>query len=264
MRNPIANGFYPFSESFLRKQINEFIYESKKRKTMGIVVPHAGYAFSGKVAGKTYSSVYDFGETVMLMGPNHTGLGEPVALSTEDWKTPLGIVKNDRRFERIIPVSEDAHEYEHSIEVQLPFLQSIMKYFRIIPISLSILSFSQIEDISEKLAHAGIFFIASSDFTHFGPNYGYMPVKKSDEQNLAYAKEMDMKAIDMICKLDAKKFYNFVNGNHMTVCGLVPITLLILICKKLGAKRGELVDFSTSYDVHPASSFVDYAGILIE
>lgn len=264
MRNPVANGFYPFSEKLLRSQVSEFITPSKKRRSIGIIVPHAGYAFSGKVAGKTYSSVSAFEKNIMIIGPNHTGLGEAVALSCEDWKTPLGIVKNERRFEKILPVSEEAHEYEHSIEVQLPFLQVIENDFKIIPISLSMLSFTQIEELSEKIASKGIFYIASSDFTHFGPNYGYMPIKKSNEENLSYSREMDMKAIDMICRLDAKKFFDFATENRMTICGLVPITLLILICKKLGARKGELIDYSTSYDVHPATSFVDYAGILIE
>jgi hypothetical protein len=264
MREPAAEGFYPFSKTALQKQVSEFLASSEKRKAIGLIAPHAGYAFSGSVAGKTYASVSEFKKTIMLFGPNHTGFGQAISLSTDDWKTPLGIVKTDSRFEKILPVSESAHEYEHSIEVQLPFLQALLKDFKIIPAALSHLPLQQIEELAGKLAGREIFYIASSDFTHFGPNYSYMPVRESDSENLKYIKEMDMKAIDFILKIQPEKFYNFVTENEMTICGFVPITLLLFICRKLGAKRGFLVDYKTSYEVQPSSSFVDYAGILIE
>ena len=264
MREPAAEGFYPFSKPALQSQVSELLVSAEKRKAIGIIAPHAGYAFSGSVAGKTYASVSEFSKTIMLFGPNHTGFGQAISLSAAVWRTPLGIVKTDRRFEKVLPVSESAHEYEHSIEVQLPFLQSLLKDFSIVPVALSHLSLQQIEELAGKLAGREIFYIASSDFTHFGPNYSYMPVRKSDKENLSYVKELDMKAIDMILKIQPAKFYNFVTENEMTICGFVPITLLLFIARKLGAKRGFLVDYKTSYEVQPSSSFVAYAGILIE
>jgi len=171
-------------------------------------------------------------------------------------------VKVDKSFTGKITVNEDAHLFEHAIEVQLPFLQVKFKKFELIPIVLSHLSFEEIEELSEKLVADDIFYIASSDFIHFGPNYGFMPVNGANKENLEWVKKQDMKAIDLISRLKAKEFYKFVVENELTICGFIPITLVLLIMKKLGAKKGKLIKYATSYDVHPDSSFVTYAGIV--
>lgn len=263
MRHPVAYGFYPPEPATLRHEVENLLNQRVKRiKALGAVVPHAGYAFSGKVAGAVYASIETNKKKFLIACPNHTGYGTRVALSQEDWQTPLGIVKVDKSLASKVTVNEDAHTFEHAIEVQLPFLQVRFKDFRIIPLCLAHLSFDELEELSKKIIANDIFYIASSDFIHFGPNYGYMPVAGSDEENLAWAKEQDMKAIDLICKLKPKEFYEFVVNNELTICGFVAITLVLLIMKKLGAKKGEIIKYATSYDVHPDSSFVTYAGIV--
>lgn len=265
MRMPVAAGFYPFSKTKLIETIEELSdKKTKKRSALGAISPHAGYEYCGEVMGKVYSSI-DIGkkETFAIFCPNHTGYGSPVALSDEDWKTPLGIIKVDGRFASKLPVSSDAHLYEHSLEVQLPFIQYNFKDSRIIPICLSHLQFEELKKLSEIIAADDIFYVASSDFTHFGPNYSYMPVDKDDKGNLEYVRKLDEKAIEIICRLDARRFYDFVMKNEMTICGAIPITLLLLVCKKLGAKKGELLQYTTSYEKNPDRSFVSYAGILI-
>jgi len=265
MRMPVAHGFYPSKPEVLRNRVNELLNRGlKKEKAFGAIAPHAGYEYSGWVAGATYSSVETEKRRFMIFCPNHTGYGLPVSLSQENWQTPLGVVEVDKSFGEKIPVNEDAHRYEHSLEVQLPFLQVLFGDFKLIPICLSHLSLDKIEELSKQLVDKDIFYIASSDFTHFGPMYGYMPVDRGDEENLKYVESMDRRAIDLICKIRPEKFYEMVTKEGLTICGFVPITLMLFISRELGAKKGKLIKYSTSYETNPNPSFVSYAGILIE
>lgn len=265
MRIPVAAGFYPSERKKLDCQVSSFLDQNVSRKPcLGTIVPHAGYVFSGPTTGKAYASISTKAKTFVIAGPNHTGFGSPVAMSTQDWKTPLGISKTDRRLSGKVPESEDSHMFEHSIEVQLPFIQKRFPGAKIIPLCLSDIGIDEIRELAGKIASGDFFYIASSDFTHFGPNYNYTPVNGSDEENLDYTRKLDMKAIDLILKLQPERFYGFVKENGMTICGAVPITLVLLACKELGAKRAELIGYSTSYEVHPDRSFVNYAGIVIE
>lgn len=257
MRQPIAAGFYPFGKRELEEAVKSYLVSDKSIDALGIIVPHAGYAFSGSVAGATFAAAKTGKRNFVLMGPNHTGYGQAIASSNDDWKTPLGIVKTK---EIQLPVDETAHKYEHSIEVQLPFLQMTYRDFTITPVCLQQLEFLDIEELSKNFENDS-FFVASSDFTHFGPNYDYEPVKGNIREKLDYVKKTDYRLIDLICGLKAEKFYSEVTENDYTVCGFVPITLLMLVMKRLGAKKGELIKYSTSYAVAPGSSFVSYAGI---
>lgn len=264
MRNPVAIGFYPASKDELEKFIKELLSQKvEKIEAIAAIVPHAGYAYSGKTAGKVYASILTESRKFLIACPNHTGIGKRIALSTQNWLTPLGEVRVNKDFVDKIPVDEDAHLYEHSLEVQLPFLQVLFKNFEIIPLCLSNLEYSEIEELAETLAEGGIFYVASSDFIHFGPNYGYVPFDLTPEENVRKVEELDRKAIKFIEKLDARGFYNFVDENKLTICGKNPITLILLTAKKLGAKGGKLVAYSTSFDVHRDINFVTYAGILI-
>ncbi len=263
MRHPVAYGFYPPEPETLRKEVERLLGQKvEKIDALGAVVPHAGYQFSGHVAGAVYTSINTEKRKFLIACPNHTGYGTRIALSQQDWQTPLGAVEVDKSFAGKITVNEDAHLFEHAIEVQLPFLQVKFKKFELIPIVLSHLSFEEIEELSEKLVADDIFYIASSDFIHFGSNYGFMPVNGTNKENLEWVKKQDMKAIDLISSLRAKEFYKFVVENELTICGFIPITLVLLIMKKLGAKKGKLIKYATSYDVYPDSSFVTYAGIV--
>ena len=268
MRSPVALGFYPFNKKELENQVRKYLVSERGFNALGAIVPHAGYQFSGSVAGATFSSARTDKKKFILFGPNHTGYGSDIALSSEEWQTPLGIVRVDRglvdKIKENINIDESAHRYEHSLEVQLPFLQILYRNFSIVPICLSNPDFDELEKIAEQLVFDDCFYIASSDFIHFGPMYGYTPVGGSLEGQLRWVKKMDKEIVDIVCRLEAEKFYNSVVDNNYTLCGFVPITLLILIMKKLGAKKGNLVSYKTSYDVHPDSSFVSYAGIVFE
>ncbi len=262
MRNPAAAGFYP-SEN-LEPAVKQYLVSQKSMNALGVVIPHAGYAFSGSVAGTTLKTASTGKKNFVLFGPNHTGYGPDIAMSSEDWKTPLGIVKNNRKLiselKDTIKIDEDAHRYEHSLEVQLPFLQVLYKNFTITPVCMQHLGLGRLEELS-KLFSSDSFYIASSDFIHFGPMYNYVPVDGSIEDQLEWVKNTDEELAKKICSLDVEGFYNSVIDNGYSVCGFVPITLLMLVMKRIGAKRGELISYKTSYDVRPDSSFVSYAGI---
>jgi AmmeMemoRadiSam system protein B len=260
MRDPVAFGFYPENKNDLEKMVRNFIVKSEI-KPLGAIVPHAGYIYSGSVAGAVLSQKTDK-KNFIILGPNHTGNGLPIAVSYEDWSTPLGIVKTNKEFMKKLKnfIDEDAHRYEHSIEVNLPFLQILYKDFAIVPIAFQHVDYDLLEKFAEKIFDKESFYIASSDFTHFGPAYGYEPVS---ENVVDWVKKTDEKLIKLICKLKAEDFYNTIIENNYTVCGYIPITLLMIIMKKIGAK-GKLISYKTSYDVFPNSSFVGYAGIVFE
>lgn len=268
MRIPAAIGFYPGEKEQLKKMLEKFIdKDAKKYEAIAAIVPHAGYIYSGKVAGATYSAIKTNKNVFAIFCPNHTGLGSKISLSQDTWLTPLGEVKTfnfeKAKKSKIIKIDELAHKYEHSLEVQLPFLQYIFKDFSILPLCVSSLSIKDIKAIAKEILDEKFFYIASSDFTHYGPMYGYDIYEGGIEEKLNKVKEMDMKAIDFILKLQPEKFYNFVIDNDLTICGFIPITLLLFIAKELGAKEGKLISYATSYEVSKNSSFVTYAGILI-
>lgn len=260
MRHPVAMGFYPEERKELEKVVKSLLTSKNKLNALGLISPHAGYIYSGAVAGKTFATAQTQKNNFVLFGPNHTGYGFPAALSKDMWLTPLGSIETNYEIVKHIglPIDEKAHMYEHSIEVQLPFLQVLYKQLKIVPLCLQNLQFDDLKEIATKF-NADNFYIASSDFMHYGPNYDYTP---SDDDPLEWVKNVDENLIDIICKLDAKKFYNEVVENNYTVCGFVPITLLLLVMKNIGAKKGVLTDYKTSYDIQPSDSFVSYAGIV--
>ena len=255
MRSPVALGFYPQGKKELEGIVKKLLVSAHSYDALGIVVPHAGYVFSGSVAGKTYASCRTDKSNFVIFCPNHTGYGEAIAASADEWNTPLGTIKT----KGILTADEKANKYEHSAEVQLPFLQMLHKNFTFSPVCLKHLEFEEIEKLSEKFDESN-FYIASSDFIHYGPNYGYEPVER--KKSLEWVKEKESELIELICDLNAKKFYDAVEKNNYTVCGYIPITLLLLVMKKLGAKKGIVIGRKTSYEVHKSDSFVSYAGIV--
>jgi AmmeMemoRadiSam system protein B len=192
----------------------------------------------------------------------------------EDWETPLGIVKNDVEFQKVaskfLPGDERPHNREHSIEVQIPFLQYIMAgkaddNFKIAPIIASPdIDYKEIADAifnTIKKAKRNVMIIASSDFTHYGFNYGYLPFTRNAKENM---QKLDMGAIEKIEKLDAIGFLEYTDKTGATICGKYPIAVLIELCKKLGAKKASLLKYYTSGDVTgDYSSAVGYASIMI-
>ena len=266
IRQPVVSGqFYPESPSQLKAMIGGMVDEKAvKKEVIGLIAPHAGYIYSGPVAGAAISRV-KFKDTFIVMGPNHTGRGKALSIMTEGtWKTPLGEVEIDSELgKQILATSshleEDhvAHQYEHSIEVQLPFLQYFKKDIRIVPIILAYSSGDTYKEIGKELAGAikdlnrEVVIIASSDMTHYEPQES--------------ARRKDNKAIEAMLDLDEDELLKRVKELNISMCGYAPAVSLISAAKELGATAAELVKYQTSGDTTgDYSTVVGYAGIIIK
>jgi AmmeMemoRadiSam system protein B/AmmeMemoRadiSam system protein A len=265
VRNPVVAGqFYPASASQLKQMIESMVDKKvEKEEAIGLVSPHAGYVYSGPVAGAVISRV-QLKDTCIIIGPNHTGRGKPLSIMAhESWKTPLGEVAIDAEMaEQILASSrhlqEDraAHQMEHSIEVQLPFLQYFRPDIRIVPIMLSFAHSEAYKEIGQSIARAiqklnrSAVIMASSDMTHYEPQES--------------AQRKDRQAIDAILKLDEDELLKRVEELHISMCGYAPAVSLISAAKALGARSAKLVKYQTSGDTTgDYSSVVGYAGIII-
>ncbi len=265
IRNPVVLGqFYPGSPGELRSMIEGMVDEKAvKEEVIGLVSPHAGYIYSGPVAGAAISRI-KFKDTFIIMGPNHTGSGKPLSIMTEGvWKTPLGEVEIDSELgKQILAASgnlqEDqlAHQYEHSLEVQLPFLQYFKSDIKIVPIILAPASGAVYKEIGQEIARAiresnkEVVIIASSDMTHYEP------------QESAHSK--DAQAIEAIVNLNEDELLKRVQELNISMCGYGPTVSLISAAKELGATGAELVRYQTSGDTTgDYSAVVGYAGIII-
>jgi AmmeMemoRadiSam system protein B/AmmeMemoRadiSam system protein A len=264
-RNPVVAGqFYPGSATELRSMIKEMVdEEAAKEEVIGLVVPHAGYIYSGPVTGATISRI-KFKDTFIIIGPNHTGGGKPLSIMTEGtWKTPLGEVEIDSELGKQILAAckylqEDyrAHQNEHSIEVQLPFLQYFKSDIKLVPIILSYASGDMYKEVGRALAKAikelnrEAVIIASSDMTHYEPQES--------------ARMKDTQAIEAMLDLNEDELLKRVREFNITMCGYAPAVSLICAAKELGATGAELVKYMTSGDTtNDYSSVVGYAGIII-
>lgn len=287
VRKPIVAGqFYKSVFEDLDKQIIE-CFKSKlgpgdlpvkrdsKKITYGVVSPHAGYQFSGSAQAWSYKEIAEsrFPSCFIIIGPNHTGLGTGSVLTTlADWETPFGLVKSDKGFAREIKAKCDfvrddygAHASEHSIEVQLPFLQFInkdkLREIKIVPLIVSDYDLDicrvlgdTIADISEDIC-----VIASSDFTHYGPNYGYTPFTHNKKEGMY---NLDDGAIKFIKKMGTKAFLDYVNKQKATICGAGAIAVCMEVMRNLGVKKGQLLNYYTSGDViNDYTNSVGYAAI---
>ncbi|MFO8101515.1 MAG: MEMO1 family protein [Dehalococcoidia bacterium] len=265
-RKPVVAGrFYPGSAGALLAEIERMMDPQVSReKVIGLISPHAGYSFSGPVAGATLSRIEPAG-TFVIMGPNHTGMGSPFAIMTgENWETPLGEVQIDAELGKLILqnseyLDEDAeaHRYEHSIEVQLPFLQYLGENIKIVPIVLSHSGGEFYKEIGKSIARAvkesgqEVVIMASSDMTHYEPQES--------------ARTKDMKAIEAILDLAEDELLGRIREFNITMCGYGPVVSLISAAKELGAREAELVRYQTSGDVTgDYGGVVGYAGVIIK
>ena len=262
IRQPVVAGqFYSASPDSLKREIEKFISKTKnKLDAKGVVSPHAGYMYSGAVAGEVLSAVSPK-PTYIILGPNHTGLGKAFGIDLErSWKTPLGEVHVDRELGDAILGESDyvqldslSHEREHSIEVQLPFLQHFGKFF-FVPIVARVASGEVYREIGQAVARAikktkrNTLIIASSDMTHYEPQ--------------SSAKRKDTLAMDKILKLDVAGLLKTVSENDISMCGLAPVAIMLEATLSLGAKSAKLIKYATSGDVSgDYSAVVGYAGI---
>jgi len=289
IRKPaVAGQFYEAGHEQLQETIKDCFLDNRGPKSLpeintetknikGIIVPHAGYIYSGAIAAHSYHQLSKdgFADTFIILGPNHTGIGSGVALMTEGtWETPLGSVSINQKLanqllKEIVNNDENAHKYEHSIEVQLPFLQfcANKSEFDFVPISMSTQDFQTSKKIGEIISNAikntdkKIVIIASSDFSHAGFNYQSMPPEGINVEE--YAKKKDMLAIKKILELDPEQLINTVDEKNITMCGYGPIAAMLIAAKNLGASKAELLKYGTSYEVHPGSSCVGYGSIVV-
>ncbi len=265
IRNPVVAGqFYPGSPEPLKAMIKGMVDETAtKEEVIGLVLPHAGYVYSGPVAAAVVSRI-EFKDTFIIMGPNHTGMGKPLSIMTGGtWKTPLGEVQVDAELGKQILtdssyLEEDraAHQHEHSIEVQLPFLQYFKPDIKIVPIILAQAGGEVYQEIGRGIAKAvkdlnkKVVIIASSDMSHY------------ESQESASSK--DIQAIEAILSLDGDELLKRVRELNITMCGYAPAVALITAAKELGAGRAELVKYQTSGDTTgDYAAVVGYAGIII-
>ncbi len=265
-RSPVVAGqFYPAEPEQLRQAVKKLVDETaKKEPAIGAVMPHAGYMYSGAVAGAAISRI-ELKPTAIVLGPNHTGQGYPLSImSAGAWTTPLGDVEIDSALAgKILAASrylkEDAlaHQYEHSIEVQLPFLQYLKPEIKLVPIVLSFAPEEAYRDIGLELAKAvkelerEVVIIASSDMTHYEPQQS--------------AESKDRQAVDAILDLDAARLMERVRSLDISMCGYAPVIAMLAAAKALGASHAELVRYQTSGDVSgDRASVVGYAGIIVK
>ncbi|MCD6549923.1 MEMO1 family protein [Candidatus Micrarchaeota archaeon] len=264
MRQPaVAGTFYPFDREDLLRMIDRMIDRATVRQypTFGFVSPHAGYIYSGWTAAYGYKSAVNIEdvETVILIGPNHTGMGWPVAVSSDTWVTPLGKLDPDTAFikeivDDTIRIDETAHRYEHSIEVQLPFLQRFNPDVRIVPIVMMDQTMPIALHLAERIVntvgkeHDRYMVIASSDLSHYVPG----PVEK----------EKDTKFLEKITSLDIEGMYQTLRRENVSACGYGPIAVLMKYAKVYGCGKGIVLHHSNSGDVTgDYSSVVGYASV---
>ena len=263
MRRPVVAGqFYPSNPRTLKKDIKSYfsgIEISPDQAITGAVVPHAGYMYCGRTAAHVYAALPE-ADTFVIIGPNHTGYGSAVSMSSDAWSTPLGDIDIDIDLveslpRRIIDVDESAHKSEHSIEVQIPFLQTRFRDFKIVPICMGLQDEETAREVSIELMDTlqetdkKIVVIASSDFTHYEPAQD--------------AYDTDHYVIEPLLELNVTEFYSRIRQRNASVCGYGPIAVMMRLCRGLGANSGKLLAYSNSGEVQPMAEVVGYAGIVV-
>lgn len=270
VRHPaVAGRFYPKDPAVLREEVLAYISQpttGRPIRALGCIVPHAGYVYSGHVAGAVFAGL-EIPELCIVLCPNHTGVGTPLSIMSEGaWETPLGDVPIDNAFAESLKkhygsLQEDssAHRAEHAVEVELPFLQLRQPQFRqlkIVPIALGTGQFEALEQLGNAIADAisetsaPVLIVASSDMNHY----------ESD----AITRIKDQSALEPILRLDARGLYDVVTQQHVSMCGYGPAVAMLTAAKKLGATSVELVKYATSGDISGDRNFVvGYAGIVV-
>jgi AmmeMemoRadiSam system protein B len=266
IRTPaVAGRFYPRRADELEHQLRQFSPESKSERVraLGCIAPHAGYVYSGHVAGAVYAHI-EIPKTCIVLCPNHTGMGVPLSIMTKAaWQTPLGIVPADadlgaQLLQRCRMLEEDsaAHRGEHAVEVQLPFLQARCPELKLVPIVLGTSNYDQLRALGEALADAitatsgSTLIVASSDMNHY----------ESD----AITRVKDHKAIDRVLALDPRGLWEVVMNEDVSMCGFGPAISMLTAAKKLGATSATLVKYATSGDISgDRDQVVGYAGMIV-
>ncbi|MFA7383844.1 MAG: AmmeMemoRadiSam system protein B [Desulfurivibrionaceae bacterium] len=260
----VAHQFYPGDPAILRQALDGLIpTTAAKQKALAVVAPHAGYIYSGAVAGETFAAV-EIPQNIVVLGPNHHGYGAPVAVMDKGaWEMPFGEVPINTVLARSILAQTElveadtlAHRFEHSLEVQVPFLQYFRPDMTLTPIVISHLSFKSCQIVGEALAAAiklygkPVLIVASSDMTHY------------ESRQAATAK--DSLAMQQIKALAPEGLYNTVLGNKISMCGIMPTTIALIAALRLGATQARLIRYTDSGETSgDTNQVVGYAGFVI-
>jgi AmmeMemoRadiSam system protein B len=263
----VAGRFYPGARGTLLADVKSYLATEKSapaaepQPAIGCLVPHAGYIYSGRVAGAVYARVA-IPSSVIVLCPNHTGRGEPLAVMNQGaWETPLGAVPVDAALAAAVQqhcpaLHEDreAHRFEHAIEVQLPFLQVQRPDVRIVPIVIGTGRFDILAALGEALAaaipHGDALLVASSDMNHY----------ESD----ALTRQKDHMAIERLLALDARGLFDVVHREDISMCGYGPAVVMLTAARRLGAQSASLIEYATSGDVSgDREQVVGYAGVVV-
>lgn len=275
----VAGTFYQGSRDKLQRQIEDCythrlgpgnvpeLSQVREGNILGIISPHAGYMYSGPIAAWSFRELVQsqIPDTVVILGPNHRGFGSPIALMGEgEWETPLGCISINEELSSklirdstgLVELNTEAHEWEHSLEVQLPFLQySYGNDFRIVPICMM----DQSESVSSRLGEIlysliegeNIVVIASSDLTHYQPHQ--------------VAEKEDKLILKAILSLDYRELGKIIRRGNFSLCGPGPVMTLMSVVTHLGAKKIKLLQYATSGDITgDYRAVVGYASLLIE
>jgi MEMO1 family protein len=267
VRHPaVAGRFYPGNAEVLREEVRTYLCQPSAHKpirALGCIAPHAGYVYSGHVAGAVFAGL-DIPKLCIVICPNHTGIGHTLAIMSEGvWQTPLGDVPIDSQFaavlmQRCTLLHEDssAHLNEHAVEVELPFLQVRQPDLKFIPIALGTSQLELLEQLGDAIADViaaqndPILIVASSDMNHY----------ESD----ALTRIKDQSAIEPMLKLDARALYEVVIQRNVSMCGFGPAVAMLTATKKLGATSAELIKYATSGDISGDRNLVvGYAGVIV-
>lgn len=264
----VAGRFYPDDPGDLRAQAQGYLSQASPihkplLRAIGCIAPHAGYMYSGHVAGAVFARL-EIPQRCIVMCPNHTGMGRPLAVMSEGaWETPLGEVAIDGELAaalklRFPALQEDAaaHRAEHATEVELPFLQLRQPKLRFVPIALGTRQFEALEQLGQALADVikaqpdPVLIVASSDMNHY----------ESD----ALTRVKDHRAIERILTLDPRGLFEVVTQQDISMCGLGPAVTMLVAARQLGAKSAELVKYATSGDISgDRDQVVGYAGVVV-
>jgi AmmeMemoRadiSam system protein B len=263
VRHPaVAGRFYPSRPEVLTRDIHSYLQAAgEKMDALGCVVPHAGYMYSGHVAGAVYARL-NLPDRFIILCPNHTGMGKPLAIMSQgSWDTPLGQATIDHKLATQLRNSDpairedfDAHRAEHALEVQLPFLQDLKPRFTFVPLAIGVGAYQPLAQLGEALAQVvadqKVLIIASSDMNHY----------ESD----AITRIKDAKAIERILKLDPEGLFDVVVNEEISMCGYGPTVAMLTAAKRLGAQSAELIKYATSADVSgDRDTVVGYAGVIV-
>ncbi len=269
LRHPaVAGRFYPGRAGELREEAQSYLSQSNLQtqppvRAVGCIAPHAGYMYSGHVAGAVFARI-EIPRHCVVLCPNHTGMGVPLSLMCEGaWETPLGNVAVDTKLAQALrtrfpALQEDsaAHRGEHAIEVELPFLQLRQPELQFVPIAIGTGRFEALEELGNALGDViaqqeePVLIVASSDMNHY----------ESD----AVTRIKDQHAVEKILTLDARGLFDVVVQQKISMCGFGPAVAMLTAARKLGAKSAELVKYATSGDISgDRETVVGYVGVIV-